>query len=217
MKRFRHQTKSISFSTLVLDEAQYVRNQRTDSFKAAKALNCDHRIALTGTPIENHLSDLFNILDCVEEGILGSRTRFEWQFVNPIGSGDRNSAISLKMLLSPIVTRRRKAEVESELPPKIESVVHCKLTMQQKNLYRKYVNQMSGSIFASLAKDARGGGETHFSLLSALTRLRQICCHPSLVLGKELQGDYSGKLTALREIIAECLEMGRKIIIYSQF
>ncbi len=214
---FSTKLNAASFSTLVLDEAQYVRNQQTDSFKAAKAINCDHRIALTGTPIENHLNDLYNILDCVEEGILGPRPRFEKQFVNPIESGDVSTAISLKALLSPIVTRRRKIEVESELPPKIESIVHCKLTAQQKNLYRKYVNQMSGSIFAGLGSNTSRGGETHFSLLSALTRLRQICCHPSLVLGKDVPNDHSGKLIALREIMAECLEMGRKIIIYSQF
>jgi len=214
---FGTKLKSMTFSTLVLDEAQYVRNQQTDSFKAAKAINCDHRIALTGTPIENHLNDLYNILDCVEDGILGPRPRFEKQFVHPIESGDSTTALGLKALLSPIVMRRRKAEVESELPPKIESIVHCKLTAQQKNLYRKYVNQMSGSIFASMTADVQRNGETHFSLLSALTRLRQICCHPSLILGKDIPSEQSGKLIALKEIMAECLEMGRKIIIYSQF
>lgn len=215
---FNTKLNDFSFSTLVLDEAQYVRNQQTDSFKVAKAINCDHRIALTGTPIENHLSDLYNILDCTEEGILGSRTRFERQFVNPIEAGHNDSAISLKLLLAPIVTRRRKKEVESELPPKIESVVHCKLSSQQKELYKKYVNQMSSTILAHVAPDlSLAKVDTHFSLLSALTRLRQICCHPSLILGKDVPDEQSGKLVALREIMTECLELGRKIIIYSQF
>lgn len=209
--------RPLQFSTLVLDEAQYVRNQQTDSFKAAKAVNCDHRIALTGTPIENHLNDLYNILDCVEEGILGSRSQFEKQFVTPIEAGITDSAISLKMLLSPIVTRRRKSEVESELPPKIENIVHCKLSAQQKELYRKYVSEMSGTMLLSLTSDASTKTQTHFSLLSALTRLRQICCHPSLIVGGDVPDEHSGKIMALREIMAECLEMGRKIIIYSQF
>lgn len=213
---FATKLKTLSFSTLVIDEAQYVRNQQTDSFKAAKAISCEHRIALTGTPIENHLSDLFNILDCVEEGILGSKSNFERQFVMPIESGDKDSASGLKMLLAPIVTRRRKADVESELPPKIESVVHCKLSPLQKSLYKQYVNQMTGPLLSG-SGDIGINTKVHFSLLSALTRLRQICCHPSLLLGEDAPLDSSGKLEMLRAIIAECLEMGRKIIVYSQF
>lgn len=213
---FDTKLKPLSFSTLVLDEAQYVRNQQTDSFKSAKAIKCDHRIALTGTPIENHLTDLYNILDCVEDGILGSKSNFERQFVNPIEAGLAHGALSLKVLIAPIVTRRRKAEVESELPPKIESIVHCPLSQKQRELYSKYIRSMSGSILANLSADAPSSHETHFSLLSALTRLRQICCHPSLILGDEEEYS-SGKLDALREIMGECLEMGRKMIIYSQF
>jgi len=208
---------SIEFSTLILDEAQYVRNQQTDSFKAAKAIKCQHRIALTGTPIENHVGDLYNILDCVEEGILGPRGQFERQFAHPIESGQSSSAFNLKMLLAPVVTRRRKADVESELPPKIENVVHCQLSPDQKALYRQYVHQFSGSLVKSLSFDGASDGQTHFTLLSALTRLRQICCHPSLILGKSAQNQVSGKLKAIREIMTECLEMGRKIIVYSQF
>lgn len=203
--------KDCHFSTMVIDEAQYVRNQQTDSFKSAKSINCDHRIALTGTPIENHLSDLFNILDCVEEGILGSRQNFDRQFVNPIEAGMMESAMSLKALISPIVTRRRKAEVESELPPKIESIVHCKLSSEQRSLYKQYVSQMKSSF------NEKSTNETHFTMLSALTRLRQICCHPSLLIGDEADFNSSGKLNALREILKECLEMDRRIIVYSQF
>lgn len=214
---FETKLKSFNFSTLVIDEAQYVRNQQTDSFKAAKAITCEHRIALTGTPIENHLSDLYNILDCVEEGILGTKSNFERQFVAPIEAGDKDSARSLKMLLAPIVTRRRKADVESELPPKIESVVHCKLSPLQRQLYKQYVSQMSGPLLAGSSDDVLVNPKMHFSLLSALTRLRQICCHPSLLLGDEAPLDSSGKLETLREIMAECLELGRKIIVYSQF
>lgn len=194
----------IHFSTLVLDEAQFIRNEQTDSFKAAKKIKCEHRIALTGTPIENHVTDLFNILDCVEEGILGNKRTFEQQFSAPIEQGSSWQALNLKMLIAPVVTRRRKSEVESELPPKIENVVYCKLTAEQRNLYNKYVNDISHSFIK----------ETHFSLLSSLTRLRQICCHPSL-LGHDFH--QSGKIICLREILKECLEMGRKIIIYSQF
>ncbi len=205
---------NLQFSTLILDEAQYVRNQQTDSFKSAKAVKCQHRIALTGTPIENHLTDLFNILDCVEEGVLGNRLNFEKRFGTPIESGEAQSLVTLKMLLAPIVTRRKKSEVESELPPKIENVVSCELSDVQKDLYRRYVDQLSGTL-----KDATkgSGSQAHFTLLSALTRLRQICCHPSLILGNEGNDKPSGKIDALREIISECLEMGRKIIIYSQF
>lgn len=203
--------KDCRFSTLVIDEAQYVRNQQTDSFKSAKAINCDHRLALTGTPIENHLSDLYNILDCVEEGILGSRQSFDRQFVNPIEAGVMESAIGLKALISPIVTRRRKAEVESELPPKIESIVHCKLSPEQRALYKQYVGQMKTTL------NDKNNNETHFTMLSALTRLRQICCHPSLIIGKDAAFDSSGKLNALKVIMKECLEMDRRIIIYSQF
>lgn len=209
--------KDLEFSTLILDEAQYVRNQQTDSFRSAKAIKCKHRIALTGTPIENHVSDLYNILDCVEENILGSRSSFEKQFSNPIEQGNALSADTLKMLLSPVVMRRRKKEVEAELPPKIENIVHCPLSPEQKVLYKKFIQQLGGNLGQDLTLEAKSNSHTHFTLLSALTRLRQICCHPSLILGKEAHGQSSGKITALREIMSECLEMGRKIIIYSQF
>lgn len=208
----------MKFSTLILDEAQYIRNQQTDSFKSAKLLNCSHRIALTGTPIENHIGDLYNIIDCVEEGILGSRNAFEKQFSNVNDADYSNNVLSLKMLLSPIVTRRKKSEVESELPPKIENIIHCKLTDKQKDIYKKYVNELSIS-FNKDSKETsdKKASETHFTLLSALTRLRQICCHPNLVNEQDYALEDSGKLTALKEIMAECLEMGRKIIVYSQF
>ncbi|MGH7249939.1 MAG: DEAD/DEAH box helicase, partial [Minisyncoccia bacterium] len=210
--------KDAEFSTLVLDEAQYVRNQQTDSFKSAKLVKCTQRLALTGTPIENHVGDLFNILDCVEEGILGSRSSFEKQFGNPIEAGEHDSAAKLKTLLSPIMTRRKKSEVESELPPKIESIVHCKLSSAQRQLYKKYVNQLSSSLVGgTLLAEGAVSSQSHFTLLSALTRLRQICCHPSLILGNEGNELESGKLVAIQQIISECLEMGRKIIIYSQF
>ncbi len=199
--------KDIEFSTLILDEAQFIRNEQTDSFRAAKKVKCAHRIALTGTPIENHVSDLYNILDCVEEGILGPKKAFEQQFSNLIDEGPNLKAMNLKMLISPIVTRRRKAEVENELPPKIENIVYCALTKEQKVLYNKYVSQISNNL----------SKETHFSLLSSLTRLRQICCHPSLITEEVSEENASGKFIALREILTECLEMGRKIIIYSQF
>lgn len=206
----------IKFSTLILDEAQYIRNQQTDSFKSAKSLNCIHRLALTGTPIENHIGDLFNILDCVEDGILGSRTAFEKQFANPSDSNQNKNILNLKMLLSPIVTRRKKAEVESELPPKIENIIHCKLSSEQKDLYRQYVGELSSSLNQGLLSD-KDQRHTHFTLLSALTRLRQICCHPSLVTNNDYSIEKSGKLLALKEIMSECLEMDRKMIIYSQF
>lgn len=207
--------KAIRFATLVLDEAQYVRNQQTDSFKAAKSITSDHKIALTGTPIENHLSDLYNILDCVEDGILGPRSIFDRQFVNPIDSGDFSSVTKLKMLISPVVLRRRKAEVENELPAKIENLVHCVLNHKQRELYNQYLQSMSNSIVNALSKTSTKS-EGHFSLLSVLTRLRQICCHPSLILGDD-KSYSSGKLDSLKEIIEQCLESGRKMIIYSQF
>lgn len=210
--------KDLQFSTLVIDEAQYVRNQQTDSFKSAKAITCEHRLALTGTPIENHLSDLYNILDCVEEGILGAKSKFERQFVSPIEAGEQDATDSLKRLLAPILMRRRKSEVESELPPKIESVVHCKLSPLQRKLYKHFVQEMTGQLLNTNDVLISSTTKVHFSLLAALTRLRQICCHPSLLLADdEAPFDSSGKLLSLKDILSECLEMGRKIIVYSQF
>lgn len=208
---------TVKFSTLVLDEAQFVRNQQTDSFKSTKAINCLHRIALTGTPIENHIGDLYNILDCVEEGILGPKAQFEKQFSpGSVGEEPMHSNMNLKMLIAPIVTRRKKADVEAELPPKIENIVYCALSTDQKALYRQFVGQLSGT-FKKQMMESSNPNHQHFTMLSALTRLRQICCHPSLILGKSANEQESGKISVLREIMGECLEMGRKIIIYSQF
>ena len=199
------------FFCFVIDEAQQIKNPKTLSAKAVKRINAKSCFALSGTPIENSLSELWSIFDFVMPKYLGQRTQFAENFEKPITqSGDDSIARQLRNKIKPFVMRRMKYEVLSELPERIENTVFAEPSPAQKKMYSAYL--------AAGRKEAQEiikyGGD-NMRILSLLMRLRQICCHPAL-----LDGDYdkeSGKLLLFEDILTSGVFSGHKILVFSQF
>lgn len=197
---------------LVLDEAQQVKNPRTKAAQAAKRLTARVRLAMTGTPVENRLEDLWSILSLTNPGLLGTRSRFRSRFVVPIEQRrSRAAADRLAELVTPHVLRRTKLEVAPELAPKQEVPVYCSLTAEQTGLYRHTVDQ-------AFREGLGSGIGRRGRVLALLTRLKQICNHPAQLLGEDgpLPG-RSGKLDRTGEIVAELAASGERALVFTQY
>ena len=204
-----------SWGNLVLDEAQNIKNRFAHQTKSIKKIKADYRIALTGTPVENRLSELWSILDFLNPGFLGSPESFRKEFVLPIEKHKSQSRSErLRATVQPFILRRLKtdASVISDLPMKTEMLEGYSLTAEQASLYSAVVNEMLGEIELSDGIERKG------LILSALTKLKQICDHPALFLqdGSSL-GARSGKLSRLEEMLDEVLAEGDRSIIFTQF
>jgi superfamily II DNA or RNA helicase len=214
----RHELERYEFSYVVLDEAQNIKNPAATTTKAAKALRCKNRLALTGTPTENRPMELWSIMDFLLPGYLGSQEFFRNNIERPIleGGTATNVAQMLNAKTRPFILRRLKADVEKELPPKIESVLHVEMTPSQKQLYAQILNEVRPKVFDAVKKKGIQGASV--SILAALLRLRQVCNHPNSIDAlSELQGYDSGKFNLLKDLTTEALESGRKILLFSQF
>lgn len=204
----------IPFHYLILDEAQNIKNSKTESWKSANLIQSKQRLALTGTPIENRVEDLFNIADLLEPGVLGSERNFQKRYGMPIGQGNLERAEELRLRVHPLILRRKKSDVESELPPKIESVLTCSMTPAQVALYKTVLQRVSTELHSAIYEEA--DSKQRISMLAALTRLRQVCCDPRL-LAPHMHLEESAKAMLLKEVLEECLLEGRRLIVYSQF
>ncbi len=204
------------FHVCVLDEAQHVKNKKAKRTQSIKALRAHHRIAVTGTPIENNVMEMWNIFDFLMPGFLGSHSWFVKNFEIPLQSPnprEREKAYErLRKLISPFVLRRTKEEVLTDLPPKIEQEVWLDLTDEQKALYVAMVEQIKSSCAAAFVRSPQEG-LVHF--LAGLTRLRQICLDPRLA-GFSTEEEPI-KLRALRELILEALDSNHRVVVFSQF
>ncbi|MCL2617624.1 MAG: DEAD/DEAH box helicase [Defluviitaleaceae bacterium] len=203
-----------NFDYIVADEAQYMKNPATQNSSAVKAVNGRVRFALTGTPIENSVSELWSIFDFVMPGFLYSQTKFNKVYAGPITKdADESAGARLRGQVAPFILRRRKADVLSELPEKVETVQYSIMTEQQRLLYNAKLLEAQG-VFESAV--AGGSFETSkLDILSHITRLRQICAHPSLFI--ENYGGGSGKLSDLMETIQQTIDNGHRILLFSQF
>ena len=204
---------TVAFSTVVLDEAQAIKNRQTKRSKAAKGLNAGFRLLTTGTPIENHLGELWNLFDFINPGLLGSLEHFNERFAVPIEKHrDTERRHQLRKLLRPFILRRRKSEVLSELPEKTDITLTVELSEAEKAFYeairREAMDRLS-------QMDSNNPGEQRMRILAEITRLRQVCCHPDLV-SPEL-GLSSSKLALFGEVVNELRENGHKALIFSQF
>jgi SNF2 family DNA or RNA helicase len=206
--------KDLDFNYVVLDEAQYIKNQNTQNAKAVKLLHGRTRLALTGTPIENSLAELWSIFDFLMPGYLYNYHKFCNKFEKPIAK-DQNSRITerLRSLVRPFILRRLKNDVLKELPQKIESVQVASFDAEQSKLYLATFAQVKKDLSAGLA-DA-GAGQSRIMVLAALTRMRQICCDPSLVFDGYKGG--SAKLELCLELVQNCMESGHRMLLFSQF
>ncbi len=207
----------IPFHMVILDEAQYIKNPKSKATQAVGKLNTKHRLCLTGTPLENHLGELWSIYNYLMPGLLGHDAQFKRLFRNTIEKfGNSRRAQQLAKRVSPFLLRRTKELVAKDLPPKTEIIRTVPLEGEQFELYEKIRVLMNAKVNKAIQE--QGANRSHIIVLDALLKLRQVCCDPRLVKLPEAQGvETSAKLDLLMELIPELLEEGRKILLFSQF
>ncbi|MBL4701611.1 MAG: hypothetical protein JKX85_10180, partial [Phycisphaeraceae bacterium] len=238
MRRDISELRNCPFDYVVLDEAQAIKNPSSQSAKAARLLNTHHRLALTGTPVENHLGDLWSIFDFLNPGFLGSSMRFGQLVRGDIGpkatmnsraveKPKTNVANQIAEALRPFILRRTKKQVLKDLPDKTEQTIVCEMEPLQRKLYDElrlhYRNSLLGSRGTAITSDTgngqvspKSGGGSAMMVLEALLRLRQASCHPGLI-DPNRRGEPSAKLEALIEMVIELAAEGHKALIFSQF
>ncbi len=208
---------AVPFHMVVLDEAQYIKNPRSKIAQAACKLDARNRLCLSGTPIENHLGELWSLMHFLVPGFLGTEDAFNKRFRTPIEKdGDLERNAVLKSRVAPLILRRTKDQVAKELPPKTELVHLIELNTGQKDLYETVRATMNKRVREAIA--ARGIEQSQIVFLDALLKLRQICCHPKL-LPEDYSNDVveSAKLDFLTDLLAVLIEEGRRILLFSQF
>ncbi|RMI30212.1 DEAD/DEAH box helicase [Nocardia stercoris] len=199
------------WASAVFDEAQVLKNPHTQVAKAARGLDAAARVALTGTPVENRLDELWALLNLVAPGTFTHRAQFRRRFVRPIESGDATAAARLHDAVEPIMLSRRKIQVAAALPPKIHCDLRCDLTDEQRDLYDRVLEQAVDQGFGA-------GVQRQGRVLAALTALKQVCNHPGLVTGEvaELSG-RSGKFDVCFDILAQNLAGGSPTLVFTQY
>ncbi|HEY8020441.1 MAG TPA: DEAD/DEAH box helicase, partial [Thermoanaerobaculia bacterium] len=201
--------RAIEFDYVVLDEAQAIKNRDSQSAKAARLLKGRHRLALTGTPIENHLGELGSLLEFLNPGLLGASA-----LLRARSSPDEEMRGRLARALRPFILRRTKGQVAAELPAKVEQTLYCELPARQRRLYDELRDHYRGALAARI--DDRGLGRAKILVLEALLRLRQAACHTAL-LERDAADEPSAKLDVLLPQLREVLEEGHKALVFSQF
>ncbi len=202
------------FKFIIADEAQYIKNNNTQNAKAIKEINARTKYALTGTPIENSLSELWSIFDFIMPGYLFGYRKFKELYEMPIVKDEDNTAMrKLKMLIEPFILRRIKGEVLTELPDKTITVLNNEMEEEQQKIYMSYMQNARSEMMQEI--NANGFEKSQIKILALLMRLRQICCHPALFLS-----DYkaeSSKLNQCIEVIKDAVDSGHKILLFSSY
>ena len=207
------------FSAAILDEAQHIKNRSTQNSLAAKQIKAFQRVVLTGTPIENGVSDLWSIMDFLMPGYLGSHRDFKYHYEDPIAEGAVDGEVAqakLRKKLHPFFLRRLKSEVAKDLPPKIQKISTCNLTGDQQAVYKEILDTSRKKITDMVAK--QGFNKCRVEILTILMRLRQICCHLDLLKLPNLAAkNPSAKMDLFFELLEEALDGGHRILVFSQF
>jgi len=198
------------WDTLILDEAQAIKNPDSKVTRAAYRLRGDFRMTLSGTPVENRLDELWSQFHFINRGLLGSRSDFEERYAKPIGSGDLEVATRLRERIRPFVLRRLKRDVAPELPPRTDVVLHTTLTQSERNTYDAIRAASLENVVAQLSS-----GASVMQALEVLLRLRQAACHSALVPGQTAKS--SSKIELLLEFLDEVLAEGHKALVFSQW
>jgi SNF2 family DNA or RNA helicase len=226
LRRDVDRLRDLRFRYVILDEAQQIKNHTAATTTAAKSLGAEARLALTGTPVENRLLELWSILDFCNPGMLGSWRSFSRRYerpvveaLNDVGESDvawdaRGEAAALRARIRPFVLRRTKAEVQADLPPKIETDVVVELTPAQRRAYAALAAATRADLGPRVSTE--GVARNRMLILTALLRLRQMACDPRLVDPRHSAED-SAKLTAFRDLVAEVIASGRRALVFSQF
>lgn len=213
VRRDVDQLSLIDFSYCFLDEAQNIKNPQTLNAKSVQRIKAKGYFALTGTPIENSLSELWSIINFLMPHYLHSHKEFHKKYAIPITKGDSEALLELIRHIKPFILRRLKKDVLKELPPKIETEIKAALTDEQRKIYLAYLQQTKSQIAQELSTS--GFAKSQIKILAALTRLRQICCHPAMFIDN-YQGE-SGKMQLFGEILADSLAGGHRMLVFSQF
>jgi len=205
--------REIEFDYAVLDEAQAVKNSGSEGAKAVRLIHASHRLALSGTPVENHLGELWSLFEFLNPGMLGTASVFRL-----VGGAARNPDEESRQLLAqavrPFILRRTKAQVARELPDRTEQTIYCELGKEQRALYDELRDHYRGALLTRI--DKQGLGKSKMMVLEALLRLRQAACHPGLI-DADRKEEQSAKLEALIGQLQEVLESGHKALVFSQF
>ena len=215
MTRDRELLASVDWRSVTLDEAQNIKNPVTRQAQAACSLPADYRMALTGTPVENHVGDLWAIMQFLNPGLLGSQAEFKRRYFNPIQTErDDEATARLQKATGPFILRRLKTDptIIDDLPDKHETKQYCNLTREQVTLYEAVLRDVETRL-----EDAEGMARRG-SILDTLVKLKQVCNHPRQLLGDNSTiADRSGKLARLEELLEEIIPAGDRVLIFSQF
>ncbi len=206
--------KQIPFNYIVLDESQIIKNASSKIFSTIKKLQCEHRLVLTGTPVENSLTDLWSQFSFINPGMLGSLKFFKEEFVVPIEKKqDKLKSEKLQKLIQPFILRRTKDQVAKELPPLTEKVHYCEMTSEQEKYYERKKSEIRNTIIQNI--ENHGVDKSRFVVLSGLTRLRLIANHPAIIDREYIH--ESGKYLEIIRNIDKLLSENHKVLIFSQF
>ncbi len=209
--------KDIKFRYVILDESQNIKNAMSQTAQSVKMLNADHKLALSGTPIENRLEELWSVFDFLMPGFLFNVAEFNFRYVNPIMERqDKTVEKRLKMQIYPFILRRMKRDVAKDLPDKVENIAYCEMTPEQKDFYLDVLDSTKEELFKSIEQN--GLEKSRMSIFSALLRLRQICCHPRLYDKEMVKGDIlSGKFEHLKGMLEQIISEGHRVLLFSSF
>lgn len=209
--------KDINFRYIILDESQNIKNAMSQTAQAVKQLQASHKLALSGTPIENKLEELWSVFDFLMPGFLLTMAEFNSRYVNPIMERqDKTVEKRLKLQIYPFILRRMKRDVAKDLPDKVENIAYCELTDEQKDFYLQVLDSTKEELFKSIEQN--GLEKSRLSIFSALLRLRQICCHPRLYDKENVKHIMSsGKFEKLKVMLEEIISEGHRVLLFSQF
>ncbi|MFY7842753.1 MAG: SNF2-related protein [Rhabdochlamydiaceae bacterium] len=207
--------KNKQFSYLVLDEAQHIKNRSTRNAKSVKQIPSEHKLILSGTPIENSLDELWSLFDFLMPGFLGSYDRFLEKYIRPSGVQLTKNLDYLRKKIAPFILRRMKADVLDDLPPISEIVYHCQLSDVQMALYKSYAESARDELVKLVNKE--GFDRVQIHVLATLTRLKQICCHPAIFAKDEVIAGDSAKYDMLMELLQNLIDSKHKTVIFSQY
>lgn len=218
LRRDLEELQKFEFNSIILDEAQNIKNPNTITAQSVRSINARLRLCLSGTPIENNLFELWSLFEFLMPGFLGAQNAFQRGVVKPIKDGDDETLDFLRTRVKPFILRRTKGEVAKDLPPKIENVTYCGLEEEQAELYAMLAKKLKDQVLATV--ENKGLAKSQMSILDALLKLRQICCHPRL-LKIDLPGVStnlpSGKFDAFKDMVIDIVEEGHKVLVFSQF
>ncbi|MDD5350130.1 MAG: SNF2-related protein [Chthoniobacteraceae bacterium] len=207
--------RGFEFSTVFLDEAQHIKNPDTQNAQAAGMLRARHRFILTGTPVENSVRDIWSLMHFIMPGYLGDRDDFRERYELPLSRGnDPETLARLSKRLRPFLLRRRKQEVATDLPQKLENVAYCELTQAQKEVYAALLQGARAQI--DTASGEKNQGKARMLMLTALLRLRQAACDLRLLKGDAVK-HASGKVELFHELLEEAVDGGHRVLVFSQF